>query len=73
MDYFYRNGDGDEVLFVHYGSGKVETTFGTLPYKPGDYIVLPIGTIYRVVPNDEEQKFLVIETNSWITTPKRYI
>jgi homogentisate 1,2-dioxygenase len=72
MDYFYRNGDGDEVLFVHYGSGKVETTFGTLTYKPGDYIVLPIGTIYRVVPDIGESKMLVIETNSWITTPKRY-
>lgn len=72
MDFFYRNGDGDEVLFVHYGSGKLETTFGTLPYKPGDYIVIPIGTIYRVVPEPGETKFLVIETNSWITTPKRY-
>ncbi|KGA98916.1 homogentisate 1,2-dioxygenase [Alkalihalobacillus alcalophilus ATCC 27647 = CGMCC 1.3604] len=72
MDYFYRNGDGDEVLFVHYGTGKVESTFGTLSYKPGDYIVIPIGTIYRVVPDEVESKMLVIETNSWITTPKRY-
>ncbi|MFC0561225.1 homogentisate 1,2-dioxygenase [Halalkalibacter alkalisediminis] len=72
MDYFYRNGDGDEVLFVHYGTGKVESTFGTLTYKPGDYIVIPIGTIYRVVPDEGDTKFLVIETNSWITTPKRY-
>lgn len=74
MDYFYRNGDGDELLFVHYGTGKIETMFGTLTYGPGDYIVIPIGTIYRVVPdlNDGESKFLVVETNSWITTPKRY-
>jgi homogentisate 1,2-dioxygenase len=72
MDFFYRNGDGDEVLFVHYGSGKVESTFGTLTYKPGDYIVIPIGTIYRVIPDPGESRFLVVETNSWITTPKRY-
>ena len=72
MDYFYRNGGGDELLFVHYGSGKVETMFGTITYQPGDYIVIPVGTIYRVVPNDEETKFLVIETNNWIATPKRY-
>ena len=72
MDYFYRNGDGDEVLFVHYGSGKVESMYGTLTYKSGDYIVIPIGTIYRVVPDTGEAKFLVVETNSWITTPKRY-
>lgn len=72
MDYFYRNSDGDELLFVHYGTGKIETTFGTLQYKPGDYIVIPVGTIYRVDPDKGESKFLVIETNSWITTPKRY-
>lgn len=71
MDYFYRNGDGDEMLFVHYGTGKVETIFGTLSYRPGDYIVIPIGTIYRVVPEDET-KFFVVETTSWIETPRRY-
>ncbi|MFB4164286.1 homogentisate 1,2-dioxygenase [Alteribacillus sp. JSM 102045] len=72
MDFFYRNGDGDEVVFVHYGSGKVESTFGTLTYNPGDYIVIPIGTIYRVVPDQGTSKLLVVETNSWVTTPKRY-
>ncbi|MED3562496.1 homogentisate 1,2-dioxygenase [Bacillus xiapuensis] len=72
MNYFYRNSDGDELLFVHRGSGKIETTFGTLHYQSGDYIVIPIGTIYRVVPNESESKFLIVETNSWITTPKRY-
>ncbi|AZV41409.1 homogentisate 1,2-dioxygenase [Peribacillus asahii] len=72
MDYFYRNSDGDELLFVHHGSGKIETTFGTLQYKPGDYIVIPVGTVYRVTPDQGESKFLVVETSSWITTPKRY-
>ena len=72
MDYFYRNGDGDELLFVHHGTGKIETTFGTLSYKPGDYIVIPIGTIYRVTPDPGESKFLVVETFSWISTPERY-
>jgi homogentisate 1,2-dioxygenase len=72
MDYFYRNSDGDEVLFVHYGTGKVETMFGTLPYRPGDYIVIPVGTIYKLTPDQGETKLLVIETTSWITTPKRY-
>ena len=71
-DYFYRNSDGDELLFVHTGYGRVETMFGTLTYGPGDYIVMPIGTIYRIVPGNENSKFLVVESNSWITTPKRY-
>lgn len=72
MDYYYRNGDGDELLFVHQGTGIVETMFGSLRYRPGDYIVLPIGTIYRVVSETGKSKFLIVETNSWITTPKRY-
>ncbi|WP_308639690.1 homogentisate 1,2-dioxygenase [Paenibacillus silvisoli] len=72
MSYYYRNGDGDELLFVHKGTGSVETMFGTLRYKPGDYIVVPIGTIHRIVPDPGKSKLLVVETNSWITTPKRY-
>jgi homogentisate 1,2-dioxygenase len=72
MDYYYRNGDGDELLFVHRGSGKVETIFGTLSYRPGDYIVIPVGTIYRIVPDQGDSKFLNVETSSWISTPKRY-
>jgi len=72
MDYFYRNGDGDELLFVHHGTGTIETLFGTLTYRPGDYVVIPIGTIYRVLPDIGRSKFLVIESTSWISTPKRY-
>ncbi|MEX2104584.1 MAG: homogentisate 1,2-dioxygenase [Bacilli bacterium] len=72
MDYYYRNGDGDELLFVHHGTGKIETTFGTLKYKPGDYIVIPIGTIYRIIPDPGKSKFLVVESTSWISTPKQY-
>ncbi len=72
MDFYYRNSDGDEVLFVHYGSGKIESMFGTLTYGEGDYIVIPVGTIYKIVPDDDNTKFLVIETTNWITTPRRY-
>ncbi|CRK83707.1 homogentisate 1,2-dioxygenase [Neobacillus massiliamazoniensis] len=73
MQSYYRNSDGDELLFIHYGSGKVETMFGTLSYHPGDYINIPIGTIYRVIPNEEEKtKILFVESLSQITTPRRY-
>jgi len=50
MDYFFRNGEGDEVIFVHEGSGTLETIFGDVPYKEGDYIVVPRGTTYRFRP-----------------------
>ncbi|MEH7075319.1 homogentisate 1,2-dioxygenase [Neobacillus drentensis] len=73
MPSFYRNGDGDEMLYVHFGSGKLETMFGTLTYRPGDYLIIPIGTIYRVIPDEnEETKFLFVESFSQITTPRRY-
>src|SRR3712207_8711485 len=40
-DYFYRDGEGDEVIFVHEGEGVLETIFGTLPYRKHDYVVIP--------------------------------
>jgi homogentisate 1,2-dioxygenase len=52
MDYFFRNGEGDEVIFVHEGSGTLETIFGDVPYKEGDYVVIPRGTTYRFVPDN---------------------
>src|SRR4051794_34904565 len=76
MESFYRNGEGDEVVFVHEGSGTVETTFGDLPYRPGDYVVIPRGTTYRFRPDPSEeggnQRYLVFETPGLITIPKRY-
>jgi homogentisate 1,2-dioxygenase len=73
MDYFYRNAMGDEVIFVHEGTGKLETTFGTLPYSEGDYLVIPRGTTYRVVPTEGAQRHLVIEGfGGDIVPPKRY-
>ncbi|MGZ4164935.1 MAG: homogentisate 1,2-dioxygenase [Tumebacillaceae bacterium] len=71
MNYFYRNGECDEVLFVHEGTGKLETIFGVLSYRKGDYLVIPMGTTYRVVM-DAPSKFLVIESTSAVETPKRY-
>jgi homogentisate 1,2-dioxygenase len=50
MDYYFRNGEGDEVIFVHEGSGTLETIFGALPYSEGDYVVVPRGTTYRFRP-----------------------
>jgi len=71
MDYFFRNGEGDEVIFVHEGSGTIESIFGDLPYKPGDYAVIPRGTTYRFVP-EGEQRYVVFESPGLIEIPKRY-
>lgn len=72
MNYYYRNSEGDEVIFIHEGEGELQTIFGTLVYRPGDYLVIPIGTTYRIEPKDETTRFLIIESQNEIVPPKRY-
>ncbi|HEX2916621.1 MAG TPA: homogentisate 1,2-dioxygenase [Chloroflexia bacterium] len=71
MDYFYRNGEGDELIFVHEGSGTLETIFGDLPYREGDYIVIPRSTTYRFVPDGPQRYFLFV-TPGQVEIPRRY-
>jgi len=72
LDAFYRNGEGDEVLFVHEGSGVVETIFGTLAYGPHHYVVIPRGTTYRIRMDEVPQTWLTFHTPGEIETPNRY-
>jgi homogentisate 1,2-dioxygenase len=74
MDYWYRFAHGDEVLFVHDGTGSLESQFGTLRYGPGDYLVIPTGVLWRLVPDEGvAQRMLVIEAFGHIEPPKRYL
>ncbi len=66
----FRNADGDEVLFVHRGAGRIETDFGPLAYRRGDYLVVPRGTVYRLCPV-EATSLLIIETAGAIDVPDR--
>ncbi|MEZ4655816.1 MAG: homogentisate 1,2-dioxygenase [Candidatus Eisenbacteria bacterium] len=70
MPYWFRNADGDEILFVHTGSGRIETDYGPLTYRTGDYLVIPRGTVYRLNPQGET-KLLVIETAGEVRLPDR--
>ena len=70
---FYRSGEGDEVLYVQEGSGVLETTFGTLPYRAQDYVVIPRGTTYRVrMDEGVPQTWLTFFTPGEVETPNRY-
>lgn len=71
-DYFYKNADADELLFVHKGSGMLHTMYGSLHFSYGDYIVIPRGTVYQIVFNTAENKLLYIESFDPIFTPRRY-
>jgi homogentisate 1,2-dioxygenase len=69
---FYRNGEGDEVLFVHHGSGVVHTIFGDVPFREHDYVVIPRGTTYQVELGPGPHTWLCFFTPGEIETPNRY-
>lgn len=71
-DYFYKNGDADEVIFVHKGTGTLKTLLGNIPFKEGDYLVVPRGIIYQIFFDGTENKLFIVESFSPIYTPKRY-
>jgi len=71
-DYFYKNTDADEVIFIHKGSGKLRTHLGNLDFKYGDYLVIPRGVIYKLDFEDENNRLFIVESYSPIYTPKRY-
>lgn len=69
----YRNGAADEVIFVQHGSGHLLTTFGKLPYRRGDYIVIPRTTVYQIVSdNVAEEDHLILESVGVMRIPGRY-
>ena len=73
MPYWYRFAHGDEVHFVHEGTGVLESQFGLLAYRPGDYLVIPTGVMWRLLPDDGPQRMLVTEAWGHIVPPKRYL
>jgi len=74
MEYWYKFAHGDDVLFIHEGTGVLESQYGLLRYQPGDYLVIPTGVIWRLLPDpDTPQRMLVVESYGHVTPPKRYI
>lgn len=72
MEFFYRNAQAYETWFAHEGSGTVHTQFGSLPFGPGDYVVIPFGVTWQMRLETAEARFFVIENPSQIEPPKRY-
>jgi homogentisate 1,2-dioxygenase len=70
MPYVFRNADADELFFVHQGAGRLETDFGSLAYRPGDYLCIPRGTTYRLSPTTPSW-VMVLEAFSEISFPDR--
>jgi homogentisate 1,2-dioxygenase len=72
-DYFYKNADADEVIFIHEGSGTLKTIYGQINFEYGDYLVVPRGVIYQLHFNTEQNRLLITESFSPIKPPKRYL
>jgi len=71
-DYFYKNSQADEVVFIHQGSGTLKTGFGNIKFVYGDYLVIPRGTIYQMEFDTPDNRLFIIESFSPIRPPKRY-
>lgn len=71
-DYFYKNTDSDEMIFIHKGSGKLRTIYGNLDFKYGDYLIIPRGIIYKIDFETEDNRLFIVESHVPIYTPKQY-
>lgn len=72
QDYFYKNTDSDELIFIHKGTGKLRTILGNLDFKYGDYLLIPRGVIYKIDFDSEDNRLFIVESRKPIYTPKRY-
>jgi homogentisate 1,2-dioxygenase len=72
-DYFYKNADADELIFVHEGSGTLRTMYGNLDFGYGDYLLIPRGTIYQIHFAAADNRLFIVESFSPIRFPKKYL
>jgi len=72
-DYYLKNADADEVIFVHKGSGILKTIYGDIEFGYGDYLVIPRGTIFQLHFNDENNRLFIVDSFTAIEFPKRYM
>lgn len=71
-EYFFKNAEADEMIFVHKGSGALKTPYGRIDFEPGDYLIVPRGTVYQFNFDSTDNRLLIVESFSPIRTPERY-
>lgn len=71
-EYFYKNADADEMIFVHKGKGKLRTMMGNIPFEYGDYLIVPRGIIYQIQFDTTDNRLFYVESFAPFYTPKRY-
>ena len=71
-EYFYKNADADEVIFIHQGKGKLRTLVGNIDFEYGDYLVIPRGMIYQIDFESDQNRLFIVESFSPVLTPRNY-
>jgi len=71
-EYFYKNADSDELLFIHKGKGKLRTMMGNIQFEYGDYLIIPRGMIYQIQFETSDNRIFYVESHAPFYTPKRY-
>ena len=71
-EYFYKNADADELIFIHKGKGKLRTFLGNIDFSYGDYLLIPRGMIYQIDFQTEDNRLFIVESYTPMYTPKRY-
>jgi len=72
-DYFYKNSQADEMIFIHEGEGVLHTIYGELPFVKGDHLVIPRGTVYQLSFKDDKNRLFITESFHPLNFPKRYM
>jgi homogentisate 1,2-dioxygenase len=72
QDYFYKNADADELVFVHRGTGTLRTQLGNIAFEKGDYLLIPRGMIHCFEFDGIDNRLLYLESHDPLYTPKRY-
>jgi homogentisate 1,2-dioxygenase len=72
-DYYLKNSDGHEMIFVHEGEGVLKTMYGNLPFRPGDHLIIPRGVIYQLEFKTKANRLFILESFSPFRFPKRYV
>ena len=72
MDYYYKNAQADEVIFVHEGSGELWSQLGKVVFEAGDYVVVPRTVIHQFHFNEGPVRLMIVESFSPVETVRRY-
>jgi len=70
--HYFRNGDGDEYIFVAGGAGALESPFGEIPFVEGDQLVIHRGILYRLRIELGPLKLLIVQSRGYLRWPRRY-